>query len=171
MKTHSQATSEMNLLPKRIVSVACMASILLGLLAAQMPVQPLLADEFKNVSNFKECRAIKGNSERLLCYDTIADGNIFNEEALQQVQVEKFGSKEREAVISIDELSVTVVRIKKDGNGLHYFQTVDGQVWRQVNRGNWSSEVPIEAKITEGALGSFFLTNEGGKSTRVKRVK
>jgi len=161
----------MNILRKRNVSVACMASILLGLVAAQMPVQPLLADEFKNVSDFKECRAIKGKSERLLCYDTIADGNIFNEVALQQVQVEKFGSKEKEADISIDELIVTVVRIQKDGNGLYYFQTSGGQVWKQVSRGSWSSQVPFEANIKEGAMGSFFLVNEGGKSTRVKRVR
>jgi len=172
-----------------------MTSILLGLVAAQIPAQALFADEFINISEFKECRAMKGKSERLLCYDTIADGGIFNEEKLQQVQVETFGGKsmkltedsqvskgsedsedkrvikEREPDITIDNLNVMVVRVQKDSSGIYYFQTSDGQVWKQVNRGTWSSEVPFEANIKAGALGSFFMENEGGKSTRIKRVR
>jgi hypothetical protein len=165
----------MNFPQKKSVSVPLMTSILLGLVIAQMPAQFLLADELKNVTDFTDCRAIKGKSERLRCYDTIADGGIFNEEALQQVRVENFGSKEKETKeekeAAIDTLTFTVVRIQKDGNGIHYFQTSEGQVWKQVNRGGWSSEVPFEAVIATGALGSFFLANEGGKSTRVKRVR
>ena len=171
MKTHSQATSELNLLPKRIVSVACMASILLGLLAAQMPVQPLLADEFKNVSNFKECRAIKGNSERLLCYDTIADGGVFNKQKLEQIQRETFGAKEKEPDISIDQLSVTIVKIQKSATGIRYFQSADGQVWKQQDSGHYASKVPFEAEIKSATMGSFFLVNEGRRTIRVKRVK
>jgi len=73
--------------------------------------------------------------------------------------------------ISADELSVTITRVKKDGSGIHYFQTSDGQVWKQRNAGAWSLKVPFEAEIKKGMMGSFFLVNEGGKSTRVKRVK
>ena len=72
---------------------------------------------------------------------------------------------------SADELSVTITRVKKDGSGIHYFQTSDGQVWKQRNAGSWSLKVPFEAEIKKGLMGSFFLVNEGGKSTRVKRVK
>lgn len=69
------------------------------------------------------------------------------------------------------QLSVTIVRSQKDGNGYHYFQTSDKQVWKQQNAGGWSAKVPFDAVIKKGAMGSFFLVNEGGKSTRVKRVK
>jgi hypothetical protein len=165
----------MNFLQKKIVFAPCMASILFGLAAALLPMQVLMADELKNVTDFRDCRAIKGKTERLSCYDTIVDGGIFNEEALQQVRVENFGSKEKatkeEKEAAVDNLSFTVVRIQKDGNGVHYFQTSEGQVWKQVNTGSWSSEVPFEAVISTGALGSFFLANERGKSTRVKRVR
>ena len=72
---------------------------------------------------------------------------------------------------SVDRLMVTITRVKKDGSGIHYFQTSDGQVWKQRNAGGWSSKVPFEAEIKKGLMSSFFLVNEGGKSTRVKRVK
>jgi len=72
---------------------------------------------------------------------------------------------------SVDRLMVTITRVKKDGSGIHYFKTSDGQVWKQRNAGGWSSEVPFEAEIKKGLMSSFFLVNEGGKSTRVKRVK
>jgi hypothetical protein len=73
--------------------------------------------------------------------------------------------------ISVNEIHVTVVRVKKDRTGITYFQTSDGQVWKQQNATSWGSTVPFEAKIEKGLMGSFFLVNEGGKSTRVKRVK
>ena len=75
------------------------------------------------------------------------------------------------ADLSVDRLTVTITRVKKDGSGIHYFQTSDGQVWKQRNAGGWSLKVPFEAEIKKGIMGSFFLVNEGGKSTRVKRVK
>ena len=141
--------------------------------------------------------AIDAKAERLLCYDTVIDGGIFNKQKLEQVQVENFGSDkmkmetETKTVtqtpegteivtttqtktktdVSVDEIFVTIVRTQKDGNGIQYFQTDDGQVWKQQNTGKWGSKVPFEAKIKEGSMGSYFLVNEGGKSTRVKRVR
>lgn len=73
-------------------------------------VQPLLADEPINVSDFKGCRLIKAKSERLLCYDTIADGGIFDNQKLQQVQVDNFGSAKKEIDVSVDRLTVSIVR-------------------------------------------------------------
>lgn len=162
----------MNSLQQRITVVPFISAALLGLVATLLSAQPLRADELTNVSDFKECRAIKATAERLLCYDTIADGGIFNEQQLRQVQVENFGSKEKEAEISVDKLTVSVVRIQKDANGLRYFQTSDGQVWKQKERGKWNSKAPFEAEIKSGMLGSFFLVAvESGRSIRVKRVK
>jgi hypothetical protein len=134
-------------------------------------VQPLLADEYINVTDFRDCRAIKGKSERLLCYDTIADGDVFNAQQVRQVQQENFGSGESEPDISIDMLNVTIERVQKDNNDKRYFYTTGGQVWKQQKPGYYPSKVPFEAEIKSSVLGSFFLVDENGRGIRVKRVK
>lgn len=134
-------------------------------------VQPLLADEYINVTDLRDCRAIKGKAERLLCYDTIADGGVYNTQQVRQVQQETFGAKDREPDISIDTLSVTIERVEKDNNDKRYFYTTGGQVWKQQNPGLYPSKVPFEAEIKSGVMGSFFLVNESGRGIRVKRVK
>ncbi|MGB5293018.1 MAG: hypothetical protein WBN41_16370 [Lysobacterales bacterium] len=74
-------------------------------------------------------------------------------------------------VISADELDVTIVRLKKGNGGIYYFQTSEGQVWKQQNAVSWNIKAPFDARIKRGLLNSFFLIHEGGKSTRIKRVK
>jgi len=134
-------------------------------------VQPLLADEYVNVTDFRDCRAIKVEAERLLCYDTIADGGVFNKQQFTQVQQETFGVKQKPPESTIDQLGVTIVRVQKDVNGVRYFHTADDQVWKQQDSGNFTSKVPFEAEIKSGALGSFFLITENRRAMRVKRVK
>lgn len=189
----------MKLWLQKTLAAPFLCTLLLSLGASQVIVTPLLADEFTNITDIKGCRVIKGEAERLRCYDMVTDGGIFNEQQLKQVQVEEFGSRTvkkapepaptpapaaapatvtpQEAIpapateMSADRLYVTIVRSKKDMYGFYHFQTSDGQVWKQQNAGSWSASVPFEAKIKAGAFGSFFLVNEGGKSTRVKRVR
>ena len=134
-------------------------------------VQPLLADEYINVTDFRDCRAIESKAERLLCYDTIADGGVFNAQQIRQVQQETFGAKDKEPDISIDSLSVTIERVEKDSNDKRYFYTTGGQVWKQKDPGRYPYKVPFEAEIKSGTMGSFFLVNESGRAIRVKRVK
>lgn len=153
------------------LAVPFMSAALLSVIATLVLVQASLADEPINISDIKECQAIEAKAERLLCYDTVAGGGIFNQQQLQKVQVESFGSHEKQADISVDELSASIVRVQNSANGFRYFHTSDGQVWKQQDRGNWSSKVPFEAEIKAGMLGSFFLVTEGGRSTRVKRVR
>lgn len=161
----------MNPLQHRIITVPFVCSLALGMAASQLLIQPLQADELMNISDFKECRAIASEEERLLCYDTIADGGIFNEERLQQVARENFGNKEGPSDIAVEQLAVTIVRVTKSATGTHYFYTDEGAVWKQSNGGRWSRKAPFQAEIKAGVLGSFFLAAESGKLVRVKRVR
>jgi hypothetical protein len=145
--------------------------LLFGSLVSLLLLQPLLADEFVNISDIEDCRGITASAERLLCFDTVADGGVFNEQKLQQVQEENFGSKEAAPVVSVDKVTVTVVRITKSSTGVHYFYTDNDKAWKQSNGGRWTVKAPFEAEIKKGLMGSFFLVTEGGKSERVKRVK
>lgn len=171
---------------------------LCAIILQALPTQ-ICAAEPENISSVDGCRVIEDEKERLLCYDTVVNGGVFNEQKVRQVRVEEFGSErmpkevkqEQEAApasatspsalaktkstktrkVSNDELSVTIVRSKKDHNGFYYFQTEDGQVWKQQNASSWSGSVPYSAVIKKGLLGSYFLEDEGGRATRVKRVR
>ena len=144
-----------------------MHRILTGLVFTAL-TQSALADESAEVDAVSDCRAISGDAERLLCYDTVVDGGIFNQ---RQAETENFGVNKSQPDSSVEMLVVTIVRVQKSGSGIHYFHTADEQIWKQVNRGNWSLDVPFQAEIKSGLMGSFFLVTEGGKSTRVKRVQ
>jgi hypothetical protein len=139
-----------------------------SLLASLAFMQPLLADSSAEIRDVAGCRTISADSERLLCYDAVVDGGVFNQ---QEVQKESFGTNKGQSDSSIEKLMVTVVRVEKSSSGIHYFYTADEQVWKQANRGNWSLEVPFPAEIKAGMLGSYFLVTDGGKSVRVKRVR
>jgi len=161
----------MKLLQQGAVAGPFSRTLLLGIVASLLQMQPLLAKEIMNVSDIKECRAIAAKSERLLCYDTVADGGVFNQQKLEQVQKENFGSKEVQSDISVEQIVVTIVRIQKNSAGVHYFHTEEGTVWKHSGRGSWNLKVPFQAEIKAGVMGSFFLVTEGGKSARVKRLR
>lgn len=139
--------------------------------ASLMLLQTVLADELVNISEIEDCQSITAKSERLLCYDTVAGGGVFNEQKLQEVQEENFGNKDKEPEVSIDRVSVTIVKVSKSSSGRYYFYTDDGKAWKQSNTGRWTLKAPFKAEIKAGMMGSFFLVTEGGKSERVKRVK
>jgi len=147
-------------------SVICNVSV--SLLLSLAFVQPLQADSSEEIRDISGCRSIAADAERLLCYDTVIDGGVFNQ---QEAQKDSFGTNKSQSESSVDKLMVTIVRVEKSGSGIHYFHTADEQVWKQANRGNWGLEVPFKAEIKAGKLGSYFLVAEGGKSVRVKRVR
>ena len=131
----------------------------------------LVAQETVDVSDIQACRAIVGKAERLLCYDTIADGEVFSTERLEEVQRENFGNNTRQPDVSVDSLNVTIVKVEKDAAGMLYFFTDDGQAWKQQNRGRYGTPVPFNAELRTGVMGSYFMVNEEGNGIRVKRVK
>jgi len=158
-------------LPQSSVAASIGRPLLLMLALSTLLFQASLADEFENISDIEKCSDIPVKAERLLCYDTVADGGVFNEQKSQQAKVESFGSKEVQPESSVDELAVTIVEVQKAASRIHYFRTADGTVWKQTSASNWNLDVPFQATIKAGVFSSFFLVAEGGKSTRVKRVQ
>ena len=128
-------------------------------------------DEIKNVSDFGECRSLADDARRLLCYDTIADGGVFNEQKVQEAVEESFGANESQQSVSTDELSVSVIRVSEGAGNVHYFYTESGSVWKQTNGRSWKVKAPFNATIKSGVFSSYFLVSDSGKSTRVKRVR
>ena len=86
--------------------------------------------------------------------------------------MDNFGSTKKEIDVSVDSLTVSIVRIQKDTYDHLLFQTSDGQVWKQQNTRKFNLKAPFEAKIEPGSLGSFFLvTEDDNHQIRVKRVR
>ena len=161
----------MKALLKSTIRVLAKRLFLLGVLASPLLLQPSLADELVNVTDMKDCRPITATAERLVCYDTVVDGGVFNQQELEQVQKENFGNAKAEQDISVDRVIVTIVKVQEGASRIHYFHTADGAVWKQTNSGSWNLKGPFQAEIKSGIMSSFFLVAEGGKSTRVKRVR
>jgi hypothetical protein len=157
--------------PKSTAAFLIRRQLILGLAVSTMLFQALMADEPENVSNVEDCRKISGKSERLACYDIVADGGVFNEQQAQQEKVESFGGTNKQPESSVEQLAVTIVKVQKADNRIHYFHTADGTVWKQSSASSWKLNVPFQATIKTGVFSSYFLVAEGGKSTRVKRVR
>lgn len=169
---------------KRIVSAGLKPSVLAALATIFLPMQSTQGDEAEGIRDIKECRAIEAGARRLLCYDTVIDGGVFSAAPLQVAQQADIESvEERPAAPAVretaaeqpaetpDRVGVTIVRVQRASSGTHFFFTDSGEVWKQSGRGSWSLTVPFDAEIKKGALGSSFLVSEGGRSTRIKRVR
>ena len=72
-----------------------------------------------------------------------------------------------------DEITVTVVEVSQDLLGKHIFKTEDGQIWMQTdNRKVRFRDMPFDARIRGGSMGSYFLQSVGGGAAlRVKRAR
>ena len=74
---------------KHIASLRQVTMIMLSLFFTAT----LQAEEPVNVTTFEGCQAITRDKARLVCYDTIAKGEIYNEEKREQLRVEEFGAE------------------------------------------------------------------------------
>jgi hypothetical protein len=79
------------LLQKAMV-VPFLRYLFLTLGMVQVFISPLQADEVMNIDKAEDCGKIKGDTERLACFDTVIKGGIFNEQILKQVQIDEFGA-------------------------------------------------------------------------------
>ena len=89
-------------------------------------------------------------------------------------EIQQFGLSEvQKQPESLDSIHVVVVSVDNNAYGKLIFTTESGQVWRQTdqNRRRYR-QIPFDAEIRKGAVGSFFLTPlSGGAAVRVKRSK
>lgn len=158
-------------LPSCLVSITLARRLWPAILVLPLLSPPSMADEPMNVTKAEQCRAIADSSDRLLCYDTVVDGGVFNEQKADQAKRESFGITKKEPENTPDRITVTIVRIQDAAAGVQYFYTADGAIWQKNDRGQWHLDVPFDAELKSGALGSFFLVTDGGKSARVKRIR
>ena len=150
------------------------SNYLCGLFAVLVLPCVVQAELPAEIDDVRACRELGSDAQRLLCYDSVVDDGVFTRQQAKQAVVESFGNSRSQPDVvedEIEQLPVTIVRVRKSDTGTRYFYTSDEQVWKQTSRGNWSLKAPFEAQIKAGVMGSFFLVTDGGKSMRVKRVR
>lgn len=143
------------------------------------PLQPLVA-----------CRSLD-DAARLACYDRAvasldeaqrSGGVIVVDRAeVRKAEREAFGFNlpslrlfdRSVGAQELTSLTLTAARVSRGSDGAWTFVTEDGQIWRQtdaraiVPRPKPGSKIEVE----KGALGAFFLSVDGDKAVRAKRVQ
>ena len=137
------------------------------------------------------CSAVDNDIVRLQCFDklssipalasaaamkatttTKSSKPSVNNAQLVQNKNEIFGFEAQQTRLTPEQLSVTVSSISKGVRGQLTFTLKNGQVWKQKDNTSFRLKADKQVYIKKGALGSFFLGQEGrNKKIRVKRLK
>lgn len=144
------------------------------------------------VKTFADCRAIADSAARLACYDAAADNlatavakkdiTLIDREDVRKTRRSLFGfalprlpffegdgSKEDAPV---REVEVTIASVRNLGNGKYRFTLPDGAVWENTEASPYGTPKPNgKVKIKQATLGNYFLSFDGSRTVRGKRVQ
>lgn len=136
------------------------------------------------------CRAVADGPERLACFDreaaaleaSHASGAIVvvDQATVRQAQTRMFGlSLNLPALLGrgegedLEAIETTLADARMDGRSQWTFQLADGSVWTQigVDRLTGTTRAGSAVRIRRGAMGSYLLSVNGGRSVRVQRER
>lgn len=153
-------------------------------LAAMLAMPAALAGEDPHAT-LRTCRSEPDDAKRLACYDREADRlgtQAAPPAAPPLTPEERFGRtgamirdesdrKEQESR-ELGELRATVTEIWTRADGLMVLTLDNGQIWKQVRPDSaFRLKAGEKIRIQPAALGSYLLSGESKRSTRVSRVK
>jgi hypothetical protein len=149
-----------------------------------------LKNEKSPLSPFYDCKLIKNNNERLVCFDNAvdifakkeaaSDIKIIDKSQLEQMQKSAFGLSTPinpfldKNINPQNEKAAVIINNIINENGITQIITSDNQIWQLTENEELIvlNKPPIKATISAAALGSFGLTIDGKKRFyRVKRIK
>lgn len=164
--------------PVRRAPVGCL-SLLVALSVGSQDVYA--ADDVS--SSLLACAALGNSSERLGCYDRVAD-RLRSDRSHQPAPVadpakDMFGMKapteppaakaaERSALNSV---SARVTSLREGPQGGVTLELDNGQAWQQLGSSDLRLDVGDTVKISRAALGSFWLTTPAKLGARVTRIR
>jgi hypothetical protein len=144
------------------------------LIAASLPV-------FATGSALDACRSIASDSERLACYDAIADRSPSAQEPSAAISAESlFGRDAAQTSAALQQqtgitppqsLDTEIISIKARADKKLLISLQNGQQWEQID-GRPLHLVPGDPiRIRQAAFGSWLLYKQsGGHSIRVRRT-
>lgn len=137
-------------------------------------------------ATLKDCLGIEDPLVRVACYDDIVramdaeratdhknsdrSSNTPNEPATKE---KKFGLKQTIAKEDSDlkTLEQVIAEISRDPRGLLLVTLDNGQVWRQIDQAKLNLKPGNRIEIKAGFGGSFYLSRNGSRSLKVRRVR
>jgi len=165
------------------------AGMCAALLAGQAAAQTKPEARSAVLQRLLDCRKVEGDAPRLACYDAAAgvmdqaeakgDIVVVDREQARAVRRQGFGFNlpslslfERgEKPDEIDRLSLKVTGVGRDGNGRWVITVEGGQVWRQVDTGDFTvtPREGMTANIRKASLGSYIMSIGGKAGVRMHR--
>jgi hypothetical protein len=150
---------------------------------------PALAEDV-STDDVYACAGITTDVDRLACYDTAVGRLKVAEEAgevttitraeVEKVKRESFGfsipslpslalRKSGDGDKDLDEVTLAVKSVSKDGSGRWRVRLENGQVWVQTDDKGVHAKNVKEARIYSAAFGSYKMKLDGGLAFRVRR--
>lgn len=132
------------------------------------------------------CRHINASQDRLACYDRLVPTKPADKVIVAKtptpvtkklpVQVkantEYFGQEHKLRNTTPDKINVQIVSTKKSLRGKLQITLKNGQEWHQSDSSSFKISKDKQTYIKKGALGSFYMGQEGRNRTmKVKRIK
>ena len=157
-----------------------------------MMVVPAIAAAEEPSASLRACRSLQDDAKRLACYDREVDrlgaqtasagAAPAAPAAPAQTPEERFGrtgamnreESDRMAQESreLGELRATISEIWTRADGLMVLTLDNGQIWKQIRPDSqFRLKAGEKVRIQPAALGSYLLSGESKRSTRVSRVK
>lgn len=131
--------------------------------------------------DLESCRGIASDSERLACYDSIADStpapvkppasisaeSLFGRDATQTSAV----LQQQAGIIPPQTLDAKISSVNTRANGKQVLGLQNGQRWEQIDGRPLSLAPGDSIRIRKAAFGSWLLYRQsGGRSIRVRRT-
>ncbi|MEQ8299426.1 MAG: hypothetical protein RH945_02680 [Hyphomonas sp.] len=166
-----------------------MTRFLSAIAAICLVSMPALAEDV-STGDVYACAEVGTDAERLACYDAAVgrlkaaeesgDVTTITRSEVEQVKRESFGfsipslpslalRKSGETDKDLDEVTVGVKSVRKDGVGRLRVTLENGQVWVQTDDKGVRAKNVSEARIYSAMLGSFKMKLDGGLAFRVRR--
>jgi hypothetical protein len=165
------------------------AAMAFGTAASAAPTPPSLPTELQGLAS---CRAMTDNAARLACYDAATahleaavnkhDVVVLNRQDMQATRRGLFGftlpktslfgrSGSDNSRDDVSEIDATATAVSSLGYGMWRMRLDDGALWETTEAVEWNGpHNGSKIHLKRGTLGNYFMTIDGSRAVRSRRI-
>ena len=153
-------------------------ALLLSLLSLGLIVPPSWAGSMAELrGDLRECLEIPSALRRLDCFDRLAR-QVTREPTQPDDAAPSAAARPPNAGAGPDApepqrnqpITSSIVQLEQRPRGEWVFHLDNGQIWTEVEPGRGRYQIDSDVRITRTLLGSYMLSADGGRTTRVRRI-